>query len=173
VEVVARLAVVEQQLDRLRQLEEIRHLRERYCRYVDARRWDDLASILTVDYRHYSTNTVVAAPTLVADSSAAFLERVRAVTAGAITVHACFMPDIAVRDAAHATGRWSMTDVVSHPTDPRMRFAGHGHYDDEYVRGDDLVWRIAVARLTRQRLDPLPLREADQAPGLPYPDGAS
>lgn len=168
-----RLALVEQQLDLLRQVDEIRHLRERYCRYVDAQQWDDLTSILDVDYRHYATNTVGAEPTLVADSADAFLERVTTLTAGSTTVHACFMPHIALRDDRHATGRWSMTDVVSHPTDPRMRFAGHGHYDDEYVRGDDLVWRIAVARLTRQRLDPLPLREADEAPELPYPDRAS
>lgn len=168
-----RLAVVEQHLDRLRQLEEIRRLRERYCRYVDAKRWDDLKAILAVDYRHYATNTVGATPTLVAASADAFLERVTSLTVGATTVHACFMPDIALQDATHATGRWSMTDVVSHPTDPRMRFAGRGHYDDKYVRGNDLVWRIAVARLTRQRLDPLPLREVAQAPGLPYPDRAS
>ena len=171
-EVDARLAAVEQQLDGILQLEEIRHLRERYCRYVDAQQWNELTAILVVDYRHYATNTVGAAPTLVADSAAAFLERVTALTSGAITVHACFMPDIALRDASHATGHWSMTDVVSHSTDPRLRFAGRGHYDDEYVRGDDGVWRIAVTRLTRQRLDPLPLREADQAPGLPYPDSA-
>jgi hypothetical protein len=172
VELTARLAVVEQQLDRLRQVEEIRHLRERYCRYVDAQQWDDLKSILATDYRHYATNTVGAMPILVADSADAFLQRVRTLTASSTTVHACFMPDITLRDDTHATGRWSMTDVVSHPTDPRMRFAGRGHYDDEYVRGDDLVWRIAAARLTRQRLDPLPVREAEEAPGLPYPDRA-
>lgn len=171
-ELSARLALVERELDRLRQLEEIRHLRVRCCRYVDAKRWTALRELLTPDYRHYATNTVGAAPTLVADSADAYLERVTTVTAGAGTVHACFMPEIALGDDGRATGRWSMTDVVSHPTDPRMRFAGHGHYDDEYVRGDDLVWRIAVARLTRQRLDPLPLRETAQAPGLPHPEPA-
>lgn len=171
-ELSGRLALVEQQLDRLRQLEEIRHLRERYCRYVDAQRWDDLRSILAIDYRHYATNTVGATPSLVAEGADAFIKRVTTLTTGVTTVHACFMPEIVLRDDRHATGRWSMTDVVSHPTDPRMRFAGHGHYDDDYVRGDDGVWRIAVARLSRQRLDPLPLREADQAPGLPNPETA-
>jgi len=173
VELGVRLELVEQHLDRLRQLEEIRHLRERYCRFVDAKRWDGLRSVLAVDYRHYATNTVGAEPTLVGDSADAFLERVSALTAGATTVHACFMPAITIHRDHQATGRWSMTDVVSHPTDPRMRFAGCGHYDDEYVRGDDLVWRIAVARLTRQRLDPLPVREVDEGPGLPHPDRAT
>jgi hypothetical protein len=173
VELGARLELVERELDRLRQLEEIRRLRPRCCRYVDAKRWDELREILTPDYRHYATNTPGAAPTLVADGADAYLERVTAVTAGAGTVHACFMPEIDLRDDGRAVGRWSMTDVVSHPTDPRMRFAGRGHYDDEYVRGDDLVWRIAVARLSRQRLDPLPLRETDEAPGLPHSDRAS
>lgn len=62
-----------------------------------------------------------------------------------------------------------MTDVVSHPSDAAMRWSGRGHYDDEYRRGDDGVWRIAVTRLTRQRLDPLPLRESRE-PGPPSPE---
>jgi hypothetical protein len=63
--------------------------------------------------------------------------------------------------------------VVSHPTETGMRFSGRGHYIDDYRRGDDGLWRIAVTRLTRQRLDPLPLREAHGTLGLPYPRGSA
>ena len=167
-DVAVRVENLERELDRLRQIEEIRCLRERYCRFVDAKQWEDLATILAPDYQHWATNTVGAEPVLVADSAQAYFERVIAVTRGVTTVHACFMPDIVLRDATSATGRWSMTDVVSHPTEARMRFSGRGHYDDSYIRGADDVWRIAVTRLTRQRLDPLPVREATEAPSLPF-----
>lgn len=168
-----RVVALELALARWEELEVIRHLRERYCLYVDAQRWDDLASLLTPDYRHYSTNTVGAAPSLVADSAEAFLERVVSVTVGATTVHSCAMPRLTVIGPGEATGLWAMTDVVSHPSDPSMRFTGRGHYADDYRRGADGTWRIAVTRLTRQRLDSLSLRENDTPPGLPSPQGRS
>lgn len=164
-----RVVALERALVRMQELDVLRHLRERYCLYVDAKRWDDLASLLTPDYRHFSTNTVGAAPSLVADSAEAFLERLARLTAGATTVHSCAMPTITVVRPGEASGLWAMTDVVSHPSDPGMRFCGRGHYDDDYRRGGDGVWRIAVTRLTRQRLDALPLPESANPPGLPSP----
>jgi N-acyl-D-aspartate/D-glutamate deacylase len=166
----ARVAAAEDAILRLRQLEETRHLRVQYCRLVDAKQWDELKALLTPDYRHFATNTVGAEPVQVAASAEDYLDRIRQVIAGATTVHTCFMPNIELTGAATATGLWSMTDVVSHPTDLRMRFIGRGHYRDDYRRGEDGVWRIAVTRLTRQRLDRLPLREAGLAPALPGPN---
>jgi hypothetical protein len=164
---IPRVAALEAALARQDELTRIRRLRERYCRYVDAKRWYELETILTAGYRHFSTNDVGAAPTLVADGAKAFRRRLETITAGATSVHACFMPEIAFVDEDRARGTWSMTDVVSHPSNATMRFSGRGHYDDEYQRGDDGVWRIAVTRLTRQRLDPLPLREEARPSGLP------
>lgn len=158
---LTRLTALEQALDELRDLERLRRLRERYCLYVDAKRWDDLLGLLTPDYRHLSSPDVGATPELVADSAVSFIERVARVTEGASTVHVCTMPTITRSSPDEATGLWAMTDVVSHPTKPRMRFSGRGHYTDTYRRGADGVWRIAVARLSRQRLDPLPVREAE------------
>jgi N-acyl-D-aspartate/D-glutamate deacylase len=167
----ARVAALEDGFLRLGQLEELRHLRARYCRFVDAKQWEELKGLLTPDYRHFATNTVGAEPVQVAASAEDYLDRIRQITTGATTVHACVMPDIDLTGPATATGLWSMTDVVSHPTDPGMRFIGRGHYRDDYRRGEDGVWRIAVTRLTRQRLDRLPVREAGPAPALPGSNG--
>lgn len=164
-----RVLALELALARLEELEVLRHLREHYCLYVDAQRWDDLLSLLTPDYRHYSTNTVGATPSLVADSAEAFVERLVSLTVGATTVHSCAMPTVTVVGPGEATGLWAMTDVVSHPSDASLRFAGRGHYADEYRRGEDGTWRIAVTRLTRQRLDALPVPESAISPGLPSP----
>jgi SnoaL-like protein len=167
----ARVAALEDAMLTLGQLDAIRHLRPRYCRFVDAKQWDELKGLLTPDYQHFATNTVGAEPVQVAASAEDYLDRIRRITAGATTVHACFMPDIDLTGAATATGMWSMTDVVSHPTEPGMRFIGRGHYRDDYRRGEDGVWRIAVTRLTRQRLNRLRVREAGPAPGLPGSNG--
>jgi SnoaL-like domain len=164
---VRRIEALEAAIARRGELSLIGRLRGQYCRYVDAKRWDDLETILTSDYRHFSTNEVGAAPALVAEGTKPFRQRLEALTAGATTVHACFMPELTLIDDTHARGTWSMTDIVSHPSNPDMRFSGRGHYDDEYHRGDDGIWRIAVTRLTRQRLDPLPVREEARPPGLP------
>lgn len=163
----ARVAALEAFMLTQSQHDAIRQLRERYCRFVDAKQWEELKDLLAPDYRHFATNTVGAEPTQVAASAEEFLDRIRRITSGATTVHACFMADISLTGAATATGVWSMTDVVSHPTEPGMRFIGRGHYRDDYRRGEDGVWRIAVTRLTRQRLDRLPMREAGPVPGLP------
>lgn len=164
---IARVEALELALAQNEAVGSIRQLREQYCRCVDAKSWDELESILTADYLHFSTNTVGAEPTLVAEGANAFRRRLEELTAGASTIHACFMPEITMTSATTATGLWSMTDVVSHPSKVGMRFSGRGHYHDEYRRGDDGVWRIAVTRLTRQRLDPLALREEEQSPGPP------
>jgi hypothetical protein len=160
----ARVAALEGAMLTLGQLEEIRRLRERYCRFVDAKLWEELKGLLTPDYRHFATNTVGSEPVQVAASAEDYLDRVRRITTGATTVHACFMPDIDLTGAATATGLWSMIDVVSHPTEPGLRFIGRGHYRDDYRRGEDGTWRIAVTRLTRQRLDRLPVREGGPGP---------
>jgi hypothetical protein len=168
-----RIVALELALARREELEVLQHLRQRYCLYVDAQRWDDLASLLTPDYQHFSTNTVGAEPVLVADSAEAFVDRLVRLTVGATTVHSCAMPTLTVVGPDEATGLWAMTDVVSHPSDPSMRFAGRGHYADQYRRGEDGMWRIAVTRLTRQRLDALPLLESRTPRGLPTPQNTS
>jgi hypothetical protein len=162
-----RLVALELAHARREELDVLQQLRQHYCLYVDAQRWEDLASLLTPDYQHFSTNTVGAEPALVADSAEAFVDRLVRLTAGATTVHSCAMPTLTVVGPGEATGLWAMTDVVSHPSDPSMRFAGRGHYADHYRRSEDGMWRIAVTRLTRQRLDALPLPETDSPPGLP------
>ena len=158
-----RVNALERALTQMEELETVRHLRERYCLYVDGKRWTELRALLTPDYQHFSTNDVGAEPALVADSAEAFVQRLVGLTEGATTVHFCGMPTITLDEPDAAQGRWAMTDVVSHPSNERMRFSGRGHYDDVYKKGADGVWRIAVTRLTRQRLDRLPVPESSAA----------
>lgn len=168
-ELAERVARLEERLHTCEQLEELRSLRPRYCRFVDAKMWDALQQILTPDFVLHSHNHVQGERSAdpVATSALAFRERLEKISAGATTVHVVTMPEITIETATTARATWAMTDVVSHPTNAGMRWVGRGHYHDEYRRDPDGVWRIARATLTRQRLDPLPLFEAEQVVGQP------
>jgi hypothetical protein len=169
VELAERVSRLEKRLHEYEQLEELRSLRMRYCRFVDEKLWDALEQILTLDFVLHSHNHVDGerSPVPVAASARAFRERLERISAGATTVHVCAMPEITIEAPTAARATWAMTDIVSHPTDPGLRWVGHGHYHDEYRLGADGVWRIAKATLTRQRLDPLPVLEAERVVGQP------
>jgi SnoaL-like domain len=160
---------IEASVEMLLHLEAIWLLRPRYCRFVDLKLWDELEDILTPDTEVFSNNDVGMPPreVPVANSPAEFRARLSGITDGAITVHAVFNPEIEVIGARSARGIWAMSDIVSHPTKPGLRFTGRGHYTDEYRLCDDGRWRICKATLTRLRLDPLPLPEVDAVIGQP------
>jgi SnoaL-like domain len=160
---------VDHAVERLLHIEAIRLLRPRYCRFLDLKQWDEFEGLFTPDVEIFSNNEVGAAPRKdpVAHSPAEFRARLCALTDGASTAHACFNPEIEILGARLARGIWAMHDIVSHPAKPGMRFTGSGHYQDEYRLCDDGRWRISKATLTRIRMDPLPLPEANAVAGPP------
>jgi hypothetical protein len=138
------------ELDRLVAIEAIKVLKARYFRYLDARRWDDLANLFTPDCQIYCQPD----PDAVIVGPAEFVSFVAAGITPGLSVHHGHMPEIDVVDADHATGIWAMADIVR--TDrPRgsMSIAGYGHYHESYRRGDDGRWQIAELRLSRLLVD--------------------
>jgi hypothetical protein len=138
---------------RLLAVEEIKQLKARYFRYMDTRRWDDLRSVFARD-AHLDTDGFTADGR---DGIVAFLQRV---LRDARTVHHGHMPEITITSATTARGTWALFDYVEFVSAdgsdaaPRGLF-GYGHYEEDYVV-EDQAWRIAVLRLTRLRVDPLP-----------------
>lgn len=139
-----RLRQLEGELQRLRDIEDIKNLKARYYRYLDLHWWDRLRDVFTED-----------AAFDIAESSAppadrdAFIARVTTHLNEAMTVHHGHMPEIEILDDTHATGIWSMFDLVEpapHSGFPVL--TGFGHYTEDY-RKDDGEWRIARMRLTR------------------------
>lgn len=73
------------------------------------------------------------------------------------------MPEVVFTSEDHARGVWAMMDCLQckNAFSPREApdhygLCGYGHYEEEYVRSDD-GWKISFPRLTRLRIDPLPL----------------
>ena len=141
-------------------LEEIRQLKYRYLRYVDQKRWDEMADVFTsgatVDYG----TRALGEPLKLAgrDEILAFFRA--NLGAEIITVHAAGQPEIAV-DGETATGTWCFEDTVI-ATEYRVVIKGAAFYEDRYARSeDDGQWRIAHTGYVRtyeamMSLDDLP-----------------
>jgi len=150
-------------LERLTAIEDIRQLKARYFRYVDTRDWAGLATVFTDDIlfdRTYGravqdpvtgiwSPPLPAGPQLVHGRDAV-LAMVRQAVGHLTTVHHGHMPEIAILDAANATGLWAMSDELR-DSNGRLILAGRGHYHEVYRKTGD-GWQIARCKLTRLSL---------------------
>ena len=144
-------------LQRLLDIEQIKSLKARYCRYIDTKQWEAMYTLFCADA---CFNGFGSAPPG-ADVST-FIKGVSTRLRDTISIHHCHMPEIRFQGRDLARGVWAMMDYVEWPagTAPKevpdsRGFYGYGHYEEEYRRESD-AWRIAHMRLTRLRFDALP-----------------
>jgi len=132
-------------------IEQIKQLKARYFRLVDAKQWDDWALV-------FATDAVVEIPEgdLVFRGRDEIVANISTVMEELRTVHHGHMPEIEITGDATARGIWAMYDYVEWPEQDgkRVGLHGYGHYVEEYVR-EEGEWRIARTRLERLRVDPL------------------
>lgn len=136
---------------RLVDIEQIKQLKARYFRLVDAKEWAAWSELFAAD-------AVLEIPEgeLVHLGRDEIVTNVSAVMEQLRTVHHGHMPEIELTGPDTARGVWAMTDYVEWPEQDgqRVGLLGYGHYVEEYVR-EDGEWRIARSRLDRLRVDPL------------------
>ena len=151
-----------EQVQWLRDVEEIKQLRARYCRVVDSQDWDAWGrEVITEDFLFDGDGDGGAQKGR--DQVIAFVsESLR----GGSTVHHCHTPEIEITGPDSATGIWAMQDHVKLPHDGKtIMFRGAGHYHEEYVRTAQ-GWRIKSTKLTRLSVDPLPGPGQDSAEAI-------
>ena len=137
-------------LQMLLDIEQIKQLKARYFRFVDAKEWDDVGSGLRGRRGPRDPGGRARVPGPRRDRrKSTVMEQLR-------TVHHGHMPEIEITGPDSARGVWAMFDYVEWPEQDskRVGFRGYGHYVEEYVR-EDGEWRIAHTRLERLRVDPL------------------
>lgn len=135
------------ELERLRDVAQIRDLKARYCLYLDTKRWDDWRMLFTEDIRVDGTNQAEGA------SRDDFVRGVSESLAGVQTAHQVHEPVIELGASGTARGVWPMFDDLRFPDDHPWangfaRRIGYGHYEEEY-RKEDGTWRISFMRLAR------------------------
>jgi hypothetical protein len=132
-------------------IEAIRQLTARYFRLLDQKRWDDWGEVFTDDVVVDTTDDGV---DHVIHGRDEFVAGLRPLLEGVRTVHHGHMPEIQLTGPDTASGVWSMEDHLFWPEDQGgMTLWGTGWYEEEYRRGDDGQWRIAVMKLRRNRIE--------------------
>mgnify|MGYP003775782295 CR=1 FL=1 len=136
------------------ELEQIRLLKARYCRFLDTRDIDSWRQLFAPD-------VVVLLDLAVATGGAdpqtmpplegldAFEPVVLGGIAGAATVHHCHTPEIELTSPTTATGIWAMEDLLVFPDGSELH--GAGHYHETYQKRDNR-WQITRLHLTRTLL---------------------
>jgi SnoaL-like protein len=127
-------------------IEAIKQLKARYCRYLDTKDWDAWRGIFVDDFL---SDTSKAGGKVIrgADHFVAFTRKGVGDRATAHQVHA---PEIELTSATTARGIWALEDVVR--LGPGVNLRGYGHYHETYEKSDG-QWRIASSTLTRLRED--------------------
>lgn len=144
------------EVQELRDREEIRELKARYFRHMDAQDWEAWREVFTDDAHFELTDQPPR------DGADVFIASVREKLDGpegrVRTVHHGLLPELEITSPDEARGTWVLADYLEWPPDPetgaRRGIKGYGIYDETY-RKEDGAWRIASRRLDYVRVDPL------------------
>ncbi len=155
-------------------IEQIKQLKARYFRCMDAKDWSGFLAVFTPDATIDSSEAYTPTdlngnpvpvdgmpspppnPAWRSSDIAEFVADLANTLTGVVTVHHGHMPEIALTSAATASGIWSMEDMLRWPIgSPIREMHGYGHYRETYERLAD-GWRIKSLKLTRLRVDTTP-----------------
>jgi hypothetical protein len=130
------------------EIEAIKQLKARYCRYLDTKRWDDWRQLFTDDFVS-DTSPAGGKRITGADEFVAFVHRSLGKPSQP-TAHQVHAPEITLTSPTTATGVWALEDVVR--LAPGLNLNGRGHYHETYEKVDG-HWLIKTSTLTRLRED--------------------
>ncbi|MEZ0049063.1 hypothetical protein ABIA30_000053 [Mycobacterium sp. MAA66] len=138
----------------LEDIEAIKRVKARYCRFLDTKDIDSWRALFAPDV---VVTLDMAVSTGGADPQTApplhgfdeFLPVVWGGVEHAATVHHCHTPEIALTSATSATGIWAMEDMLFFGNGGELH--GAGHYHETYEKRDG-TWVITSLHLTRTLL---------------------
>jgi SnoaL-like protein len=130
----------------LLEIEAIKQLKARYCRFLDTKDWEAWRGVFADDF-HSDTSP---SGGKVIDGADEFVAFVRKTLEKQPTVHQVHAPEIELTSATTARGVWALNDVVR--LAPGLNLDGYGHYHETYEKVDG-EWLIKSSILTRLRED--------------------
>lgn len=128
------------------EIEAIKGLKARYCRYLDTKDWAAWRGIFADDFLSDTSE----AGGKVIEGADEFVAFTRKSLRNQATVHQVHAPEIELTSATTARGVWALEDVVR--LGPGVNLRGYGHYQEIYEKTDG-QWRIKSSKLTRLRED--------------------
>ena len=130
------------------EIESIKQLKARYCRYLDAKDWQAWRDVFADDFVGDTTGAG-GAVIVGADRFVAYTRNTIG-RSSQPTVHQVHAPELELTSATTAHGWWALHDVVR--LRPALTLRGYGHYHETYEK-TDAGWRIKTSTLTRLRED--------------------
>jgi hypothetical protein len=130
----------------LLEIEAIKQLKARYCRYLDTKDWAAWRDLFSDDFLS-DTSSAGGKVIRGADEFVAFTRKGLRSQA---TVHQVHAPEIELTSPTTAQGVWALEDVVRFG--PGVNLRGYGHYTETYQKVDGR-WYITSSTLTRLRED--------------------
>jgi hypothetical protein len=129
-------------------IEKIKLLKARYCRYLDTKNWRAWRELFADEFLSEIVDS--AGQVIVgADEFVAYTRRTIGKWSQA-TVHYVHAPEMALTSPMTAQGIWALNDAVD--LLPMVTLRGFGHYHETYEKIDG-QWRLTSSRLTRLRED--------------------
>lgn len=149
-QLAAKVAELEEKIQHMEDMEQIRQLKARYFRYTDEKKWADFADLFTADAH------IEADGAEYPGGGEGFAQMIAGLVGKAPSVHHGHMPEIQMIDKNNAKAIWAMEDLLTFP-DTEDAYPGHNGYGQyrETYRKVDGVWKISSMKLTRFRMDPL------------------
>jgi hypothetical protein len=132
--------------EELVEIEMIKQLKARYCRYLDTKEWAAWRTIFADDFLGDTSQ----AGGKVIEGADEFVAFTRKSLRNQATVHQVHAPEIEMTSTTTARGIWALEDVVRFG--PGVNLRGYGHYEETYEKVDG-QWRIKSSKLTRLRED--------------------
>jgi hypothetical protein len=133
-------------VEELVDIEAIKQLKARYCRYLDTKDWSAWRAIFTDDFH---SDTAESGGKVI-DGADEFVAFTRKSLRNQATVHQVHAPEIELTSPTTARGIWALEDVVRFG--PGVNLRGYGHYEETYQKVDG-QWHISSSKLTRLRVD--------------------
>jgi hypothetical protein len=133
------------------ELEALRQLKARYCRFLDTKNVESWRNVFTSDVvvtldlavSTGGADPMTAPPVEGVDN---FVPMVMASLQNAATMHHCHTPELTLTSATTATGIWALEDWLVFADGRELH--GAGHYHETYTKQDG-HWRISSLHLTR------------------------
>lgn len=135
-QVMREIQELRDELQLLRDVQEIRQLKARYFRFVDAQDWSAMGEEVLADDVHFELFGTART------GKSEVISFVSGSMAGASSFHHGHNAEITITGPDTAIGLWALWDHTKMPENsPTSEFIGCGHYRDEYVR-TDRGWRV-------------------------------
>lgn len=132
----------------LEQIEAIKQLKARYCRAIDTKDWELLASCYAedtqIDLTQESALAGFAEPIV---GIGPVVDSIRTALGDGYSIHVTFLPEIVLRGGDEAHGIWGLEYKTWQPPGSALPVLhGYGYSHDDYVRRDGR-WLVKSVRV--------------------------